>query len=579
MKSQIRGGQIKRKGGRVLKGNLVTVAKMGKLINVCEDDLSKDDTVLFQAGDLIPADIRLVEAAGLEVDEFELTGELMPVMKTVGGSDGDVMLYRGSRVLKGSGMGIVAATGEDTEYGEILKQSLEQKKRPEFRIIYKKHLVLAGFLLPPLAISLYRYENPSFICMVYALVAACIVLMQNDELFKYIILSDEIKKLEEQNIEVLDWNALDVMNDIDTVCFDKTGVLTSRDIRVKRIYSGGRVFDADSVSMDKRTTGLVEIACALCNDVLIPEKIDQANPIDKALIAFARDRGVDYGETILQYKRIYEKPFDSENRYMACGYRKMDGGMHHFIKGDLEVVLKKCKSYVDASGRERKIDGGFYADILADKDSINTGGNIMNAMAYCLDEAGDPPERYIFLCLLELENPLAPGVRGMIEEFGKRGIRSIMLTGDRQEIASKIGEKTGIAESANIYITGKMIQRMPLSEVARQSDYCSVFARLLPSQKGVVIRLLQQKGHRVAMVGDGPNDGVALKVAEIGISFVENSSPIARRLSKILINNVDELLILVELSKKIKRRIRYFKIIRMLIMALAITGTYIQAVR
>jgi Ca2+-transporting ATPase len=119
-----------------------------------------------------------------------------------------------------------------------------------------------------------------------------------------------------------------------------------------------------------------------------------------------------------------------------------------------------------------------------------------------------------------------------------------------------------------------MIDRMESSEVARQSSYCSVFARLIPSQKGFLIRLFQQKGHLIAMVGDGPNDGIALKVADIGISYVKNSSPIARRLSKILINDLADLLMLIEGANRIKRRVKHLKLFRILIIAISLLSIY-----
>jgi Ca2+-transporting ATPase len=145
-----------------------------------------------------------------------------------------------------------------------------------------------------------------------------------------------------------------------------------------------------------------------------------------------------------------------------------------------------------------------------------------------------------------------PGVREILEELSVEGIRSVMLTGDRAETAAKVGEDIGITDRAYADLTGNHIERMELSEVARQAEHGSVFARLLPSQKGVLIRLFQERGHYVAMVGDGANDAIALRVADIGISFVENSSPFAKRLAKILINNLSDLLMIVRGSKKIR---------------------------
>jgi Ca2+-transporting ATPase len=173
-----------------------------------------------------------------------------------------------------------------------------------------------------------------------------------------------------------------------------------------------------------------------------------------------------------------------------------------------------------------------------------------------------------------LENSLQPGARGIIKGVKEKGIRSILLTGDRAKTAIRVSEECGITQDSQACLTGGMIDGMESSEVARQSTYCSVFARLKPSQKGVLIRLLQQRGHRIAMVGDGPNDGIALKVADIGISYVINSSPIARRLSTILINDLADLLRLIEGANRVKRRAEQLIFIRILIIAVSLLSIY-----
>jgi Ca2+-transporting ATPase len=151
----------------------------------------------------------------------------------------------------------------------------------------------------------------------------------------------------------------------------------------------------------------------------------------------------------------------------------------------------------------------------------------------------------------------------------------MLLTGDRAETAARVGQEVGITRDAKVYLTGSSMDRMDSAEIARQAAYCSIFARLLPSQKGFLIRLLQQRNHKVAMIGDGPNDGIALKVANIGISYFLNSSPIARRLSKILINDLADLSTLIESARRIKKRDAYLKIFRNTILVGTLLGSYL----
>lgn len=209
-------------------------------------------------------------------------------------------------------------------------------------------------------------------------------------------------------------------------------------------------------------------------------------------------------------------------------------------------------------------------------DAIQQNGDTVIALAYATsDVSGHPPDAYTFLCLLQFENTMQPGVREVIQGLSKNGIRCILLTGDRGETAAKIGRDSGIAEYTTAVLSGKVIDRMDLAEVARQAAYCSIFARLLPSQKGMLIRLLQQRGHWIAMVGDGPNDGIALKVADIGISYGVDSSPIARRLSDILIPNLAGLFRLFISARRIKGRARLMKVVRIFLIGFIILVPYL----
>jgi Ca2+-transporting ATPase len=545
---------------------------MGKLVNIVEDDLRQGDVVLLQAGDLVPADLRLVEATGLEVDEFELTGQIMPVIKKVNGSD--AIVFKGSKVIRGTGKGYVTATGEQTEHGKISKQEWEQERGYEFHWVNKRHFVLLLVLLPALIISLIRYHNPAMVFVLFLPLAAILILLQNTKLFKYILIAREMGRLRRHNIYFRDMTALERFSNVDVMCFDKTGVLTTRDLEVKKIFPEGRTLDIDSASIEGNTFNLIKIACALCNDVRFREKMEQANLIDRALISFATKSGINLDETLFRYKRIYEKPFDSEERYMACGFQFSDGTAHYFAKGDPEVILRMCASYVTISGVKKEMDYDLLSSVRTDIDYINKTGDTIIALAYSSDTSDSIPLNYTFLCLLQLGASLVPEVRKILRELSEKEIRSVMLTGDRPETAVKVGEEIGITDSLYADLTGKHIERMALSEVAKQSAHGSVFARLLPSQKGILIRLFQQNGHYVAMVGDGANDSIALKVADIGISFVENSSPFARRLSKILINDLGDLLTLAQGSKRIKWRATLLTWFRTLMVITILFGLY-----
>lgn len=558
-----------------LTGNLVTIVRDGKLVNMDEESLCKDDIVVLQTADIVPADLNLIEAHGLEVDEFDITGELLPVLKRV---EEDENLYMGSRIIKGTGKGVVLATGEQTEFGKVLNQSWEQNHPYQIRFFEKKYLSLVLLLLPPFMIQVATSNHIAGVIVFYLLLAVILVLLQNYELFRYILVSYEGKNLERSKIQIRDIKTLERISRMDILCFDKTGVLTTREMDVKHIHLAGTTLNIDEVStIDKSLLRWMKMACALCNDVLFFEKLELANPIDKALITFALKKEMDVRELFLRSKRIYDQPFDSENRYMVCGF-DLAGRDQYFAKGDPGVILRMCSQYMTVTGDKKKMDGEFWRMNLLNMQAVNQSSDTVIALAYTTDTSDNVPNNFTFLCLLQLENPLQPGVRETIKEITKKGIKSYLFTGDRAETAGKIAEKCGITQDAMMVLTGGTIARMALREVARQSSFCSVFARLIPSQKGILIRLLQEKGHCVGMVGDGVNDGIALRVADVGISFQKNSSPIARRFSKILIHNLTDLLRLIESAERIKWRVERLKALRTFVIAFLLLSLYLWIV-
>jgi Ca2+-transporting ATPase len=556
-----------------MKGNPAAIIKEGKLTLIDELELRAGDEIVVQVGDIVPADIRLTEAVNLEVDEFEITGELLPVNKQVG--DSEEFLYMGSKITKGRGRGIVLRVGEHTEYGRVLKQQREKEKKIEVVLFRLKYLALPGLLVPAVLFHLLRGDLDVLASLLFITLSFLFILLQNDRVFYYCVLTHAIKKLARLAIQVRDPNQLEYLHQVDTVFFDKTGVLTARKIKV------GSYFLVDPEKDAMRTgagnadvVSLIQTACALCNDVHYLQKLSLANQIDQALINFALEQGMDYAEITSQYKRIDDLPFDSENRYMAGGFLHSSDEMFYFAKGDPEVITKMCDGILLADGSYQQMNFDILYTINSQVDHIIDRGSSVIALAYNHRPHRGKPGKYTFLCLLELENPLHPDARGIIRELSSQKRRSILVTGDKPQSALRVAADSGINQVGDACLTGRLIKVMDLAEVSRQSSYCSVFAQLTPSQKGILAYLFQLKGHRIAMIGDGPNDGVALKVADVGISFNENSSPIARNLSKILINDLADILVLFKSARRVHRDLILLKVVSILTIVLALACVY-----
>jgi P-type Ca2+ transporter type 2C len=537
-----------------VKGDMATAIREERVVNIATDELRQGDLILIQTGDIVPADLMLLEASDLEVDEFDLTGEIMPVRKYVQ-PGADTLLLQGGNVLQGHGKGIVIAAGEATEYGRILQQSFQRDMAESMPFRRKSSVTLALLLIPALLVRLPLHGNPWPVFLIYGVLALLLLLLQNGDWLKSLLMRRQRQRLLKRDIFLRHAVVLDEIGGIDLFCFDKTGVLTSREIKVKDVYLGAVDSSISSGIGDQKTSNIILTGCALCHDLAYHETMTRANPLDRALMSYAEENGVPLEQSLRRYSKIYQKPFHSEARFMACGYKNSRSGKSiHFAKGDPAVLLKMCRRYVTTAGETRPFDFSFLSAVQSRMAAMSDDGSVVIALAYDENVIATPPACYTFLCLFKLENPLKAETKKVLQKLSEEGIRNVILTGDRKETALSVGAKTVLEHAVKFCLTGRSIERMPLSEVARQSEYVSVFAGLLPSQKGVIVRLFQQRGHRVAMIGDGTNDAIALKASDVGISFLERSSPFAKRAAKVLVNDLTDILTVMDAAQRVHRQ-------------------------
>ena len=537
-----------------MKGDMATAVRKAAIVTIAAEELREGDIVLLQTGDIVPADLKLIEAWDLEVDEFDLTGEIMPVAKRVR-PEADVLALRGSNVLRGHGKGLVIATGEDTEYGKILDQAVQYAKAEAVPVIKKTHLPLLVLLLPSFLVSLKSHDGHLLVYAVYGLLALLLLLLQNAALWRSALLRSRRKRLSQSGILVAHDRVLEAMDKVDVVCFDKTGVLTTRDIRISEmIHLGGEDSSVDRIR-NHETWDLLMTGCALCHDLTYYETVERANPVDRALISFAEDHGLNIGESVRRFQKIDQKPFSSEDRFATCGFHDSGSGKRiYFAKGDPEVLLTMCQCYATLTGEEIPCGFSFLSTVRTKIAEMSNDGSVVIALAYGSSPFIKQKRHHTFLCLLQLRNPIKSGAEVLLSRLHEWGIRSVILTGDRTETARAIGEAIGVGNAGRSCLTGRHIEKMTLDEVGRQSEFVSIFARLLPSQKALIVRILQQKGHRVVMVGDGTNDALALKAADVGFSFIERSSPLAKKAAQILVRDITDILPVLEAARSVRRQ-------------------------
>ena len=553
--------------------NPVTILIDGDISIINEKQLTIGDLVMLQVGDIAPADITITESVNLEIDEFDITGEILPVVKTA--KKGQDLIYAGSKIVRGYGIGRVVALGKGTEFWKITHQKRKSKKQSKF-VFFDRRFFGLGILLVPALILRFRSGSKSLPTILeFGFYWALVVILQNTDLFNWIITSWSGRYYKKTGVPLENPRILNEINNIDYFCFDKTGVLTSRQLEVEKVYfPENQLFDEINSKIKDRRFFLVRKGAALCNDVYFYEKTNVAHPIDQALIRFAQKLGADIKNMMMESQLIFDEPFDSEKRFMMNGFTSDNGANTFFAKGDPEVILPLCKKYINEKGNKAVLDHTIRSRLLDQINSIVNNGDTVIALAY-EENKKQKPEMLCFLCLFQLGSPISPQSYEITNLVKENGMRPLLLTGDRSETAIRVAQEIDITNNPNEYLTGKMIAKMPLNEVARQSLYCPVFARLMPSQKAVLIRLFQRQGKRCLMVGDGANDSIAIKVADIGVSYVEHSSPIARKFASILINDLGDLIKLIKDSIRIKRLLKLIKVLQYSAITLIIVKSYI----
>ena len=552
----------------------IAIEKNGNLVTVDQSDLTVGDVVVLQTGDEIPADLELIQARGLEVDAFELTGELLPVHKTP--EDADPTLYQGSRVVKGTGKGVVKAVGAQTEYGKVSQQEMTRPDEDRLKLVEKQDAWWLIFTLPLLPLLIISTGGVLLGWLYYLVMIAVFLLVKHRNLHQRLLTQLFRNPLERKGIKFRSLNVFTTVKDINLVCFDKTGVLTTRETEVSQLgFYGGMVEASEGLKdLDDLTSDLVIKACALSHDTWFYERIETGHPLDRAIIRFAQEQGADLDQMLQAYERVYDQPFTPDSRYMVCGYKHAQEGEIYLMKGDPRIVRTHCRFYTTLDGETKRIGADFlrhYRDIVIESDR---SGHKTITLAYATDETALESQGFTVLCVLQFTNTLQPGVQQVIEEIYDRGKRILLLTGDSPESAVWAAEACGIGKDDQGYLAGPMLERMGFDEIRRQMAHCAIYARLSPSQKGLLVRMMQNSRTKVAMVGDGFNDGIALKVADIGFSFQSGSSATARKFSEILLYHLQEIVEVIENAHRYKRSVSILSVIRVVLIIMFYVGIY-----
>ncbi|MCW4352931.1 HAD-IC family P-type ATPase [Hoyosella sp. YIM 151337] len=559
------------------------VIREGVHRRVASEDLVPGDIVVLEAGDKVPADLRLFAVHALEIDESALTGESVPVVKAPGPlpdsaelGDRANMAYSGTLVTRGQGMGIVAATGADTEIGHIhrLIGSAATLQTPLTRRLTKfsKVLTVAILVLAAAAFVLGLARGESATSMLTAVVALAVgAIPEGLPAVVTITLAIGMARMARRRAIIRTLPAVETLGSTTVVCTDKTGTLTANEMTVTAAWAGGCTYALDGAGYAPRgavtaidgkkssappgnNSALRElfIAGALCNDAVLTEHEGQwklvGDPTEGALLTAALKAGEDVTALRSNVPRRGVLPFESATQYMATLHSSDDPGRPNsgvvYVKGSVERILQFATTELTVTGTPRPLDRA-RAEAMA--NSLAQSGLRVLAFARLeITHRGAHLSESLIagqLTLIGLQgmvDPPRPDAIDAVHTCRKAGIRVKMITGDHAATARAIASRFGIGgDNRARVVTGAELAACPIRDLPELVESVDVFARVTPEQKLRLVESLQSSGHVVAMTGDGVNDAPALRRADIGIAMGRAGTEVAKESSDMVLTDDD----------------------------------------
>lgn len=546
-----------------------TVMRDGQTLRIPSRDLVPGDLVLLASGDKVPADIRLLKVRTLQIDESGLTGESVPVDKSIEPLPLDMplaerrnMAYAGSFVTFGQGQGLVVATGNATEVGQI-SQSMENRvslNTPLTRKFAKfsSTLLYAILTLATITFVVGLGRGRDWVQMFEAAVALAVsAIPEGLPAVVTITLAIGVNRMAKRNAIIRKLPAVEALGSATVICSDKTGTLTENQMTVQAIYAGGQHYSVsgsgyspkgeitplEPASPSALTACLV--AGVLCNDSQLQKNGNNwsvvGDPTEGALIAVAEKAGMSQVGLVTAQPRLDGIPFESQYQYMAT-LHQTDRLPMIYVKGAAEALLSRCNQAMNRQGElvplakeqiEKEVEAmanqGLRVLAFAQKSAV--------AHQHSIDHP-DIAEGLVFLGLQGMIDPPRPEAITAIHACQTAGIQVKMITGDHITTAKAIAQRMGIHTAMGVVaFTGKQLAQMNDQEIMQAVGDGSVFARVAPAQKLQLVEALQARGEIVAMTGDGVNDAPALKQADIGIAMGKGGTEVARESADMLLTD------------------------------------------
>ena len=556
----------------------IKVKRNGVIKNINSDDLVIGDIVLIEAGDFVPADIRIIENSSLRADESALTGESIPVHKKLDVyedntmlADRKNMLYSGSYIVYGHGQGVVTKTGMNTELGKIaliLSNDTEtltplQKKMNEISKSLSIIVVIIGLFM--VVLGIFR-NNPLLEVFMLAVSLAVAAIPEGLPAAITIILSIGVQKMAKEKSIIRKLSSVEALGSTEIICSDKTGTLTQNKMTVKEISIGLESKDADEVTFDeikemKYKTIVHDML--LCNDTKYNDEELLGDPTETALVSYAQKFGIEKKNYDIKHERVEEIPFDSERKMMST-INELNGEYRVYTKGAVESILNHS-THAIINGQKVELTNKLKEKIL--KINNNMSKKALRVLAFAYRDLKKVPEEIhkekietnlIYVGLIGMIDPPRDEAKDAVEKCFQAGMIPIMITGDNKDTAIAIASEIGIYNKKYKAITGNQLDEMDDETFEKNIERIRVYARVSPENKLRIVKTWKKLGKTVAMTGDGVNDAPALKNADIGIGMGITGTEVSKSVSSMIIadDNFSTIVSAVEEGRRIYTNIQ-----------------------
>ncbi len=528
-----------------------------KTIEISSEEVVPGDIVILDAGRFVPADLRLIESANLQIEESALTGESVPSNKNADLifddpktplGDKANMAFLSTLVTYGRGEGVVVATAMDTEIGKIAKilDDDTQEMTPLQKRLDELGRVL-GFLAIGICVLIFIIaliqKRDLFEMFLTAISLAVAAIPEGLAAIVAIVLALGVTRMSKINAIVKKLPAVETLGSVNIICSDKTGTLTQNKMTVVKQYTHNHSTDV-ALNMDVSATALPDEtelikSLVLCSDATFENGQGTGDPTEIALVVLGEKFGLKRTNLNEIHQRVAENPFDSDRKLMST-LNVEESGYRVHTKGAIDHILNLSSTAL-VNGKKVPFTEELKSDYLRMAEEMSDAAlRVLGAAFKDTDNIISPEDMEKELTVIGLVGMIDPPrleVKASINDAKKAGIRSVMITGDHKNTAVAIAKELGIAEAIDQSITGAEIDQLSEEDFAANINNYRVFARVSPEHKVKIVRAFKAKGNIVSMTGDGVNDAPSLKYADIGVAMGITGTDVAKGASDMILTD------------------------------------------